>query len=75
MANDPARWFPIFYPQEEAEVDVTEYLDDDGMPDFDGATIKYAEEAYSPDEAQDILMSLLGSPEGVLTAEDGLNAS
>lgn len=45
------------------------------MPDFSGATIKYTDQAYDPDEARDILMSLLGNPTGTLTVEDAPDAT
>ncbi len=65
VSHDPERWLPVFFPTEEVEVDVTEFLDDDGMPNFDGQTVKYGP-TPSPEEVEDIINTLMGNPTGIL---------
>lgn len=54
-------------PIEETPVDVTDYLDDDGIPNFDGIEVHYADDISETDAAS-MLASLFGpGPDGVLT--------
>lgn len=72
IANNPEHWVPIFY-QSDEPVDVQDFLDEDGMPDFNGATVKYLS-SPTPEEAEDILRSMLGDLSGTLRAEDTIDA-
>lgn len=66
ISSDPDRWLPMFYPEEFSKpVDVQDYVGDDGMPDFSGITVKWAD-PIEPEQAEDIFKTLLGDPTGNL---------
>lgn len=69
ITSNPEHWMPIFYPTTQEITDISEYMDDEGIPDLSGYTVKYANPP-TPEEARDILLSMLGDSTGTLTAED-----